>query len=325
MNIYWPNYNYEQLNNIQNEIDEQSFPFFNCDDIGLNIAFGDIFSGNRINDFTDQHIYFFNSSINNNDDNNQNFNKSINESLQDIEIIIDKKEELNVNSNTKENINNNRKNNSKNKNLNEINNSSDAIGKKRFNPSKIERKHNKYCSDNIIRKINCHFLNFIIFLVNEIIKQQNIKIGNCSENFRNINGEEKKKIRRYNVKKIIHYPISKILKFQNDLKFIDKTHNEKLFNKIKDKENDILQKVLNVTYIDVFKNYFYSNKKKIIIVEGSKKLEIELSYPYDQFLMNIDAKGDDKYENKIKKVIEKYLLYENTNKKLFEVKVVQNF
>ena len=207
--------------------------------------------------------------------------------------------------------------------INRKNNSNNIIGKKRFNPSKSERKHIKYFPDNIIRKINCHFLDFIIILVNEIIKQQNIKIGNCSEYFRKINGEEKKKIKKYYLDKIIHYPISKILTFQNDLKYIDKFHNEKLFNKIKDKDNDILQKVLNMTYIDVFQNYFYSNKKNIIIVEGSKKLEIELSYPYDQFLLNIYAKGDDKYENKIKKVIEKYLLYENPNKKLF--KVVQNF
>ena len=113
------------------------------------------------------------------------------------------------------------------------------------------------------------------------------------------------------------------MKFQNDLKYKDKYHNEKLYNKIKDKDNDFLQKVLNMTYIDVFINYFYSNKKNIIIVEGLKKLEIELSYPYDQFLVNIYAKGDDKYEKKIIKVIEKYLLYENTNKKPFIV--VQNF
>ena len=323
MDIYRPNYYYEQLNDIQNEIDEQSFSFFNADNIDLNIPFGDFFFGNRINDRTDQHIFFFNSSINNNDYNNQNINKKINDSPQDIEIIIDKNEELNVNNNTQENTNNNKINNSKNKNLNEINNSNDVIGKKRLNPSKIERKHNKYFPDNIIRKINCHFLNFIISLVNEIIKQQNIKIGNCIEYFRNINGEEKKKIRKYNVEKIIHYPISKILKFQNDLKYKDKYHNEKLYNKIKDKDNDFLQKVLNMTYIDVFINYFYSNKKNIIIVEGLKKLEIELSYPYDQFLVNIYAKGDDKYEKKIIKVIEKYLLYENTNKKPFIV--VQNF
>ena len=323
MDMQMPNYYYEQLNGIQSEIDEQSFPFFNSDNIDLNIPLGDFFSGNRINDHIDQNIYFFSSSINNNDDNNQNIIKTFNDSPQDIEIIIEKNEELNVNNNTKENTNNNRKINSNYKNSKEINNFNNVIGKKRFNPSKSERKHNKYYPDNIIRKINCHFLNFIILLVNEIIKKQNIKIGNCSEYFRNINGEEKKKIRKYNVDKIIHYPISKILAFQNDLKYTDKIHNEKLFNKIKDKDNDILQKVLNMTYIDVFKKYFYSNKKNITIVEGSKKLEIELSYPYDRFLLNIYAKGDDKYENKIKKVIEKYLLYENPNKKLF--KVVQNF
>ena len=52
--------------------------------------------------------------------------------------------------------------------INRKKNSNNIIGKKRFNPSKSERKHSKYCPDNIIRKINCHFLNFIIILANEL-------------------------------------------------------------------------------------------------------------------------------------------------------------
>ena len=317
MGIHTPNYHYDQLNDIQKEIDEQNLLSFNSHNIEENFPFGDLYSDIGLNDHIDQYNYLIN---NNDDNNNQNSNKSNNDLLQNIEIIIDKNEELDVNNNTKENSNNNRKNNSKNKKSKKFNNSNNVIGKKRFSPSKSKRKHDKYSSDNIIRKINCHFQNFIIFLVNEIIKQQNSKTGNCNEYFRNINGEEKKKIRKNNVDEIKNYRISKILTFQNYSKFRDKTHNEKLFDKIKDKDNEILQKVLNMKYIDVFKNYFYSNQKNIIIGEGSKKLEIELSYPYDQFLLDIDAKGDDKYENKIKKVIKKYLL-----KDLFKVKVGHNF
>ena len=315
MGIHTPNYHYDQLNDIQKEIDEQNLLSFNSHNIEENIPFADLYSDIGLNDHIDQYNYLIN-----NDDNNQNSNKSNNDLLQNIEIIIDKNEEFNDNNNTKEISNKNRKNSSKNKKSKKFNNSNNVIGKKRFSPSKSKRKHDKYSSDNIIRKINCHFQNFIIFLVNEIIKQQNIKAGNCSEYFRNINGEEKKKIRKNNVDEIKNYRISKILTFQNYSKFRDKTHNEKLFDKIKNKDNEILQKVLNMTYIDVFKNYFYSNEKNIIIVEGSKKFEIELSYPYDQFLLDIEAKGDDKYENKIKKVIKKYLL-----KDLFKVKVGHNF
>ena len=262
MGIHTPNYHYDQLNDNQNEIDEQSFLSFNSHNIDENIPFGDCYSGIGLNYHKDQYINF----INNNDDKNQNINKSNNDLSQDVAIMIDKNGELNYDNNTKEITNKGRKNNSKNKNSKEFNNSNNVIGKKRINPSKSEKAHDKYDSDNIIRKINCHFLNFIIFLVNEIIKQRNIKIDNCSEYFRNINGEENKKIRKYNVDKIKDYRISKILTFQNDSKYKDKNHNEKLFYKIKDKDNDILQKVLNMTYIDVFKKYFYSNKKNIIIV-----------------------------------------------------------
>ena len=56
---------------------------------------------------------------------------------------------------------------------------------------------------------------------------------------------------------------------------------------------------------------FYANerdKKSINVVEDSKTLEIELSYTYEYFLNDIIAKGDDKYKNKCKKVIEKNFL-----------------
>jgi hypothetical protein len=292
------NYFSEELKYIQKECEGHSFLSCNCDYLGLNFSSDDFFPL-IMNEHGQYFHNFFDSSINNIDDiddNNQIINPRINDSSQNIEIIIEENEEFNGNN---------------------------IIGKKRCNHPKSLRKR-KYDPDNIIIKINGHFLNFIILLVNLILKKQNIKIDNFNGYFKKINIKEKKKIRKFNAEQIMSCQISDILKFANNIKGADTFHNENLYNKIKDKDNAILQKVLKMKYIDVFKNFCSSkkDKKEIIIDDGSERLEIGLPYTYDYFLNDIIAKGaekDDKYKNKIKKVIEKYFLDKNPNKKLFKI------
>ena len=314
------NYCSEQLKDIKKENDSNSSLSCNYDFFGFDFS-SDYFFPLIANEGGQYFDNFFDSSNNNIDDiddNNQNINPSINDSSRNIEIIIDENEVLKFNDNAKQNTNNITKNISKSRHSKEISDSNNITGKKRWNHSKKKRK---YDPDNIIIKINGHILNFIILLVNSILKQQNIKIDNFNGYFKKINIKEKKKIRKSNAEQIMSCPISEILKFENNKKGADTFHNEKLYNKIKDKDNAILQKVLKMKYIDVFKNFCFSekDKKEIIIVEGSERLEIGLPYTYDYFLNDIIAKGaegDDEYKNKIIKVIKKYFL---DNKNLFKV------
>ena len=60
-------------------------------------------------------------------------------------------------------------------------------------------------------------------------------------------------------------------------------------------------------YIDIFKNYYYINKRDIII-DG---LKIRLPMIFEDFLSFIKAKEDIDYKNMIKKVIKKYFLVDN--------------
>ena len=256
--------------------------------LGLNSPFDDDYFHGTVND-RDQYIDFYpGSSINNNDDNNNNNkivkdNDSTINSPQNIEIVID-------------------------------NNERSMIGKKRI------RKNE---SDNIIKKSHGHFLDFIINLINLILRKQNIKIDNIGiTDFKKINIKEKKKIIIRNIYKIIQNPISNFLELKNTRQCPDEYHNKKLYNKIKDKDNAVLQKVLDMKYMDLFKK-FYANekdKKSINVVEDSKTLEIGLPYTYEYFLNDLIAKGDDKYKNKCKKVIEKNFLGKIPYKKRFIVK-----
>lgn len=63
-------------------------------------------------------------------------------------------------------------------------------GRKRKNPSENKRKiHNKYDNDNILRKLNIYFLNFLIGFINKVLLKCNI-----NGKFYDINGDFKKKL-----------------------------------------------------------------------------------------------------------------------------------
>lgn len=221
----------------------------------------------------------------------------------EISIVIDKNENSNLMNNT-------------NDNANIRNDTKNMLRKKRK-----KNYHNKFSSDNIIIKLNRYIMNFIIILINEILNKLEKHIGE-TDDFRFINGKEKKKINQCNISTIKDYTIKHILHFDNSLKYKDKNHNRELINKILNIDNSSLQKILNMKYIDIFKNYYYINKKDIIIED----LKISLPETFDDFLKKIKAKEDLRYQDKINKLIKKNLLDSNDNcnneknKELFKVK-----
>ena len=185
------------------------------------------------------------------------------------------------------------------------------------------KRKRKYNLDNIFIKTYGLFLDFIINLINLNLRQQNIKIDNYGFTyFKKINEKEKKKIRKCDIYEIIQRPISNFLELKNTIACQDEYHNKKLYDKIKDKDNAVLQMILGMKYMDLFKKFCANekDKKSINVVKDSETLEIEIPYTYDYFLNDIIAKGDDKYKNKCKKVIEKNFLGKKHYKKRFKVK-----
>ena len=146
-------------------------------------------------------------------------------------------------------------------------------------------------------------MNFIVNLINMILKKLEIKI----DYFWKINGKIKKNIKKHNIENIKNYTIMEIMQFENNLKCKEKNHNKDLINKIRNIKNNTLQKILKMQYIDIFKNYYYINKRDIII-DG---LKIRLPMIFEDFLSFIKAKEDIDYKNMIKKVIKKYFLVDN--------------
>ena len=177
-------------------------------------------------------------------------------------------------------------------------------GRKRKNQiKKGEKKHDKYSSDNILRKINVHFSNFLISFINEVLHNCNI-----NEKFNKINHEDKRKISKKYFYKMKNKTIRKLLILQNDRKFNDYNKNKKLYDKIfENNDNKILNRILNKRYIDIFKELYYNNNnKKNLIYEG---MELNLSQTFENFLEEKGANKEIKYKNRIIEVVQKFYSY----------------
>ena len=126
--------------------------------------------------------------------------------------------------------------------------------------------HQAYDDDNILRKIQVHFLTFITNYVNDIIRT----FGNNKKvpYFRNIDYEIKKTVNHKYVEKLKSLCIGELLQLRVSPKM--KNHDESV-------NKDIYQTVitsfpfmygfLQRSYLSLFKEYFY-NKNKIFFVNG---------------------------------------------------------
>lgn len=147
-------------------------------------------------------------------------------------------------------------------------------GKKKTKNQKYIRTHTKNTSDNILRKIQVHYLTFIVDYLNDILKSCNIK-----KQFLKFDYKLKKQINKDNIEFLKHKNIGDIvcyMKISNKYKqYQDKSYNKKLYEIIK--ENQLLNKVFSENYLTLFKKVYYANKRIINLNEYGFNKEIILS------------------------------------------------
>lgn len=180
----------------------------------------------------------------------------------------------------------------------------------------VYKKHDKMEKDNIVRKIQVHYCNFLINFINEIIKRIIIDESYKTENaeqiihmtdylFNNINYKFKSNIKKEFIEEMENMAIKDIISPKKEFCELHsiKNKNELIMKRIELKNNPILNKILNQKYLYYFNEIYYPNKRNIILNEENEILNINLSNNTKLFndlvLKNME---DNKYILKLKRV-----------------------
>ena len=131
--------------------------------------------------------------------------------------------------------------------------------------NKNRRIHDCHSSDNILRKIQIYYLNYIISFTNDLVKTFS---NHNYLQFKKLNYQIKSKINNAFVKRLKEMKIRDILKLPISSKYciyyID--INKRIFEKVSNLY-PFLNDYFNMTYLEVF-NKFYIKSEKVINFEG---------------------------------------------------------
>ena len=142
-------------------------------------------------------------------------------------------------------------------------------GRKPKNETFPKRVHDAHDYDNILRKIQVHFLTFIICFMNDLIEA--FIPNNKDLKFKNLSYKLKKTVNHSYVEELKTKTVGDILQFQassKNKKSIDSI-NKLIFQKVKDLCPFINNKFFNMSYLEIFSQYYYKSEK-IIFFEGKK-------------------------------------------------------
>lgn len=192
-------------------------------------------------------------------------------------------------------------------------NISSKKGMKILDPNR--RVHSALDDDNVLRKIQVHFLTFIISFTNDVI---------CTFNndkdiplFKNLDYQIKKVVNHKFVENLKKKTISEILQFKVSpkMKISDESVNKRIFQIIWAKLPS-LHEFLQTNYLTFFIDYYYNKNNKNIEVNGK---EIQLSSRTKTF--NDLLEKNYRYKEKIKYVAINYFLnsYKRIKKPNFKI------
>ena len=158
-------------------------------------------------------------------------------------------------------------------------------GRKKYgidtNTYKPQRKiHDKTDDDNVLTKIQVHFLKFIINFTNDILKTGfQMKDNDHNNNyFKQINYNDKKTVTISHIKKLKSSSIKDILQMKASSKFqkygedYNADNYKNILNKIKNDDSlKWIKDFFDLNYLDVFEKFYYSfNEVKSIMFKGKK-------------------------------------------------------
>ena len=136
-----------------------------------------------------------------------------------------------------------------------------------------ENEHNKYSSDNAKRKIQVHFISFIITFINFVLKE----LGYTDE-FCNINYDFKINVNKNNIEKLknpdIGYIFSQTLSSKYKKKNPDK--NKIIYQRLKN--IPVLRNIFAYNYKDFFKDFYYNKENDLNLNKFGLNINIKYKY-----------------------------------------------
>ena len=154
--------------------------------------------------------------------------------------------------------------------------------------SKIKRIHEAYDYDNILRKIQVHFLTFIISFANDLIEAF---IPNCKNlKFKNLSYNIKKTVNHSYVEKLKNKTIGDILQFKaspKNKKFSDSI-NEQIYQKVC-YLSPFLKHFFNISYLQLFSEYYFKANRSFCIEGINVNISQRTKFFVDLVQKNIEA------------------------------------
>ena len=148
------------------------------------------------------------------------------------------------------------------------------IGRKRKNETEnfVGDGHNKYHSDNVLRKIQVDFISFIIKFINLVLL-----ILGYRDKFYNINYSFKTNVNKRNIEKLKILNIGYILSQNISTKYKkDAESNKVIYEKLK--KNHILSHIFSYNYKDFFNDYYYNKESNLNLNKFGLNINVKHKY-----------------------------------------------
>lgn len=179
--------------------------------------------------------------------------------------------------------------------------------------STTNKVHDNNSKDNLLRKIQNHYINFIIDFLNEYLKEKNI-----DKNLFRLDYSYKKKVNKNFVEELKTKNLRYIIITNISIKYTrhENDANKKCLEEIEscseiNKKNEImdLKKLLDINYLDFFKKVYYKSNRDVDLKEFGINAIIRLGKKVEMFndLLNQNkSKGEEHVKNIHKCALKNY-------------------
>ena len=177
------------------------------------------------------------------------------------------------------------------------NKNSQYIKKGKKNKNLNRKTHTGFDNDNILRKIQIHFITFIIFFCNDVIS--NLINEKKIQKFQDIDHQLKRCVNHRKIEWFKNLTLGKIiqLKLSPKIRRYDINVNINIYNEVC-QHYPFIQNFFKIKYSDLFKEY-YNNKTKLFNVNGTI---IHLSEKTKTFNDLINKKKNYNYKQKFQDI-----------------------